>query len=272
MQSDLKQRIPTALAYVVIIAGAFLFDDIPAIVLLWIFYALCLYEFLTIEFGSRSSWRYIIYTILGHSIIVLGLVLIIPFIAICSIAGIVAVLMFLTGIALWTHHRSLVTILPQPLRSTMYLTLPFMLVIYLVLHYDQFRIVVLGSFIIIWLNDAGAYFIGRAFGKTKILPEVSPGKSWEGWFGGILSGIISALIIAQYFSVLGILQWIQLAILLGVFGLVGDLTESAWKRSYAIKDSSTILPGHGGFLDRLDSFIYSLPFIILFYVATNQLL
>jgi phosphatidate cytidylyltransferase len=150
------------------------------------------------------------------------------------------------------------------IRTFIYLALPFLGACYLLLSNETFNEVLLGVFIIIWLNDAGAYFVGKAIGKHKISPKVSPGKSWEGWIGGIIIGALSTLIISAYLSDLRIMDWLIIAIIVGVMGLIGDLVESSWKRKLGIKDSGTLMPGHGGFLDRLDSFIYSIPFVALY--------
>jgi phosphatidate cytidylyltransferase len=116
---------------------------------------------------------------------------------------------------------------------------------------------------LIWVSDVGAYLVGRKLGKNKLAPSVSPGKSIEGALGaGALTIICS--IIAFYVSRFGNLGfWIFIGIFVWVFGTLGDLYESTIKRKYQVKDSGTILPGHGGFLDRFDSFIFVVPFILL---------
>ncbi|RSL32824.1 phosphatidate cytidylyltransferase [Salibacterium salarium] len=119
---------------------------------------------------------------------------------------------------------------------------------------------------IIWATDSGAYFVGRKWGKHKLWPEISPKKTVEGFIGGItLAGIVGWLfqvIFIAYFS------WYALAafiIVTSVFGQLGDLVESALKRHYAVKDSGTVLPGHGGILDRFDSLIFVLPILHFFH-------
>jgi phosphatidate cytidylyltransferase len=123
------------------------------------------------------------------------------------------------------------------------------------------------SLFIIWATDSGAYFIGRAIGKHKLWPEISPNKTTEGFFGGI----VSALVVAVLFSVFGDMKVPTLLLLmatafLSVFGQVGDLVESALKRHYNVKDSGNILPGHGGMLDRFDSLLFVWPLIHLFHL------
>lgn len=118
------------------------------------------------------------------------------------------------------------------------------------------------SLFIIWATDSGAYFIGRAIGKNKLWPEISPNKTIEGFFGGVFC----ALIVAVLFSVFGEMDVAFILLLfatavLSIFGQVGDLVESALKRHYNVKDSGRILPGHGGILDRFDSLLFVWPLL-----------
>jgi len=142
--------------------------------------------------------------------------------------------------------------------------MPFTLTVNQLMQGGQFHLILLGVFIILWINDAGAYFVGRAIGRNKIHPTISPGKTWEGWIGGVLLGLVAAWIISNNIQSISVSAWLIIGGICGIMGILGDLTESAWKRHHNIKDSGSIMPGHGGFLDRLDSFIYSIPFVILY--------
>lgn len=118
------------------------------------------------------------------------------------------------------------------------------------------------AFILVWATDSGAYFTGRKFGKRKLWPEISPNKTVEGFFGGILWAIIAALIF-DYFIDLDkhMLILIVVAIIASIFGQLGDLVESALKRHFNVKDSGKLLPGHGGILDRFDSILFVMPLL-----------
>ncbi len=114
--------------------------------------------------------------------------------------------------------------------------------------------------------DVGAYYIGKNFGKRKLVPKISPNKTWEGAVGGlVLSSIFAAAASFWFFPELPVKFSIPLAIVLTVVGITGDLAESAMKRGASVKDAASILPGHGGLLDRLDSLLFSAP--ILYYFA-----
>lgn len=124
--------------------------------------------------------------------------------------------------------------------------------------------------VLVWAADSGAYFAGRAFGKHKLSPKVSPGKTWEGVLGGVISaGVLATLFIFAFgdslFSQVSMLPLIVLSVATVAISVLGDLTESLFKREAKIKDSSQLIPGHGGVLDRIDSLTAALPFFSFFY-------
>ena len=122
----------------------------------------------------------------------------------------------------------------------------------------------LGCLFLLWASDTGAYFAGTKFGKTKLFERVSPKKSWEGSIGGFIASMIVAYVLSRYFLDLKVWQWFGCGAIIVVAGTYGDLVESLFKRSIHIKDSASTIPGHGGFLDRFDGLLLSIPFIITF--------
>jgi len=128
-------------------------------------------------------------------------------------------------------------------------------------------IIPLSVFIFLWANDSGAYCVGTLFGRHKLFPRISPGKSWEGSLGGAVTVIVAAAIIGWLTSADGLLsipQWMGLGLIVVVFGTWGDLVESLFKRTLCIKDSGSILPGHGGMLDRFDSSLMAMPAAVVY--------
>lgn len=131
-------------------------------------------------------------------------------------------------------------------------------------------IVPLCVFIFLWTNDTGAYCSGSLFGKHKLFPRISPGKTWEGSIGGALLVLVAAAVVYYFFphieSELGLslIQWMGLGLVIVVFGTWGDLVESLFKRTLGIKDSGNILPGHGGMLDRFDSSLMAMPAAVVY--------
>ncbi len=116
--------------------------------------------------------------------------------------------------------------------------------------------------LITWVTDSGAYFIGRGLGRHPLWPRVSPKKTWEGWLGGLVVGTATAIILLPLF-VPGMAWWqgAVVGLAVGVGGPFGDLSESLFKRQVGVKDSSHLIPGHGGFFDRIDSFIFVAPLV-----------
>lgn len=123
----------------------------------------------------------------------------------------------------------------------------------------------IGFFLILWINDTGAYCAGKLLGRHKLYEKVSPNKTWEGLIGGIVFAFVLAYILSFYFIVLTLPQWMMVAFIISVFGNLGDLFESHLKRSFAVKDSGHLIPGHGGVLDRFDGLLLSLPVLICYF-------
>ena len=124
--------------------------------------------------------------------------------------------------------------------------------------------IIIGFFILLWVNDTGAYLTGITAGRHRLMERISPKKSWEGFIGGTILTVLIAWPISGWLGVIDTSKWIVVSVIISVFGTFGDLIESMLKRSAGVKDSGTIMPGHGGFLDRFDSTIMSFPLVFLF--------
>ncbi len=146
-----------------------------------------------------------------------------------------------------------------------YVALPFALMNVVVHYHGTYNYeILLGLMLIIWASDTGAYFAGVRFGKRKLFERISPKKSWEGFIGGAITAVGFSIIISRYSTGLALWQWVTVSLIVVIAGTYGDLVESMFKRSMQIKDSGTSIPGHGGFLDRFDSLILAVPFIVVF--------
>jgi len=146
-----------------------------------------------------------------------------------------------------------------------YLAIPLSLSSYMITYFQQDNpYILLGFFILIWTNDTFAYLTGVTLGKHRLLERISPKKSWEGFFGGLLFSLGMGIVLGQFFHELTQFQWAGMAVLITLTGTYGDLAESMFKRSMNIKDSGKILPGHGGILDRFDGVIMAAPFVVLY--------
>ncbi|WP_312194763.1 phosphatidate cytidylyltransferase [Epilithonimonas vandammei] len=128
-----------------------------------------------------------------------------------------------------------------------------------------FTLEVFMLFVLIWSSDTFAYLTGKFFGKHKMAPKISPKKTWEGFAGGVVLTLVLAFFVEKYFPELRG-NWMIVGLLVSIFAPLGDLVESQLKRSFAVKDSGNIIPGHGGVLDRLDSFIICAPVVYLYFI------
>ncbi|MDR2087437.1 MAG: phosphatidate cytidylyltransferase [Dysgonamonadaceae bacterium] len=154
-----------------------------------------------------------------------------------------------------------------------YIAFPFALLHFLVFPPDStayYPLFLLSLFVFIWVNDTGAFAVGTLFGKHRLFPRISPKKSWEGFFGGLFFTAASAFIFAYYEPVIPYYHWVGIAVGVAVFGTWGDLVESLIKRTFGIKDSGNALPGHGGFLDRLDSLLLAVYAALLYVLVIIQ--
>lgn len=151
--------------------------------------------------------------------------------------------------------------------ASIYITTPLLLAVFSnwqLAGLYQYLPLILVVFILIWVNDTFAYLLGSAIGKHRIYAKISPKKSWEGFAGGLLGVLLAVFFISRFEPILSLAQWILLGILISVFALLGDFYESMLKRKAGVKDSGKILPGHGGILDRIDSFLFVSPVVFVY--------
>ncbi|MBB4803369.1 phosphatidate cytidylyltransferase [Flavobacterium nitrogenifigens] len=154
-----------------------------------------------------------------------------------------------------------------------YITLPFIFIVKISFGTNDYNPkIIIGLFVLIWTNDTFAYLVGKSMGKHKLFERVSPKKTIEGFLGGVVFAAFAGFLISKLyiqpnpeFSSKSILIWTIIALIVSIFGTIGDLIESKFKRIAGVKDSGSIMPGHGGILDRLDSVIFVAPIIFLFY-------
>ena len=119
-------------------------------------------------------------------------------------------------------------------------------------------------FFFIWCNDTGAFFVGCSIGRHKMFERISPKKTWEGFIGGAAVAVIAGVVMSRFFDIMNVWQWMGTAAVVVAAGTLGDLVESSMKREMEIKDSSNLLPGHGGMLDRFDSTLLAIPCVLVY--------
>lgn len=159
----------------------------------------------------------------------------------------------------------------QTLFGFIYVAVPFSLLHFLVFPDFQNKSgfqpwILAGIFFIVWVYDSMAYLAGSKFGKRKLCKKISPKKTWEGFIAGTVMALVMGIVNAVFIPSLSLPNWMIVAVLVVISGTFGDVFESKIKRELNIKDSGTILPGHGGFLDRLDSLLFTVPTIFLWLI------
>lgn len=152
--------------------------------------------------------------------------------------------------------------------AVFYITIPLaMLNFYHFFDGDStWNVLLLSTFIILWLNDTFAYIVGSLAGRNKLSEEISPKKTWEGSIGGLIFSLGGAAVLELLLGVMDFWQWLGFALVIVVSGTFGDLFESALKRRAGLKESGDLIPGHGGILDRLDSLLLAAPFVFIYFM------
>ena len=266
MRKLLKRGI-SGLVFVSILIFSILYSKVTFITLFFILMLFCLYEF-TKMIQLKSVFPYLIGTLL----FIFGNILNVEDSTLKLVIEYVGVILFLTifisfASILFAKKEEVISHLGKIFLTIIYIVVPFTLMVqipFLQTNYNYVNTTILGVFILIWTNDTFAYLTGNVFGKHKLLKRISPNKTIEGFIGGMVFTFTMSFVLAIYFTTLSLEQWIVIAAIVSIFGVLGDLIESMFKRQANVKDSSNFIPGHGGFLDRFDSVIFAAPFIFIY--------
>lgn len=158
----------------------------------------------------------------------------------------------------------------------LYVTLPISMLMLISYRYsaelnNYHFVFILAIFLFIWINDTAAYLVGSLLGRHKLIERISPKKTVEGFAGGVIFCMAAALLFARFFHEYPAWFWIFFGLITALFGTVGDLFESLIKRTYHVKDAGTLIPGHGGILDRIDSLLVAIPAVYLYLMVVSSM-
>lgn len=286
MDKNFIQRTISGLIYVLVIAicttplGEYLFSSfLPQVKQQYLFYGLItlflivgLYECIRIMKFDNSIYKWLVFPV--AAIIYYRFTIRFfrhGFFFDFNFSEMMALLLIVIAVVtLFKYSRELYFENGKLIFTVVYVTLPFAFALALPKFSTldttkSFTLEVFMLFVLIWSSDTFAYLTGKFFGKHKMAPRISPKKTWEGFAGGVVLTLILGFFVEQYFPELRG-NWMMVGFLVSVFAPLGDLVESQLKRSFAVKDSGNIIPGHGGVLDRLDSFIICAPVIYLYFI------
>lgn len=262
---DLGTRILTGAVFVSVLIGGMLINEISFLVVFSFITILALHEFYALiqkagnaginkTLNVAGGFLLFIGSYLYFSSILPSLIVFVPYIA---------YILSIFICELFAKHENPILTLAYSVLGQVYLALPLSLLNYLAFGYETsgsyHHALLLGLFVFIWVNDSFAYLAGSMLGKHRMFERISPKKSWEGFAGGLVFTIVAAIIYSMFFAQLPLWGWIGFALVMIVFGTLGDLVESLFKRTLQVKDSGNLLPGHGGLLDRIDSVVFAIP-------------
>lgn len=259
-------RTLSGIVFVSVLLFSILMSKESFIALFYVIMLICLYEFKKM-IQLKSIFPYLV----GSLVYIFGYLLHYTS-SETMMTKIIGSFLFLTVAVLFIsililNKKNIISHLGKIFLSIIYIAIPFTLIAKIPFMNSQFSYMnttILGIFILVWVNDSFAFLVGKNIGKHKLLERISPNKTIEGFFGGMLFTFLAGYILAEQFNALSLAQWIVIAGIVSVFGVIGDLIESMFKRQAGIKDSSNFIPGHGGFLDRFDSVLFAAPFIFIY--------
>lgn len=260
--SNLVKRAISGLVYVTLFISAILYNEKSYIILIGTFAAICLWEYSRL-IKSKNIIPYLLlpYVVyyFSYKITETGIL-------------VVSAVTFICYARLIYHLYSTNRVYPSSVVgkidvSIRYIIFPFSFLILIPFISGTYQYdVIICVLIFIWVNDSFAFIVGSTLGKNKLFEKVSPKKTTEGFFGGWMFSLVAAYIISttKIGANINLMDWLLIASVISIFGTIGDLVESKFKRQVNIKDSGTIMPGHGGLLDRLDSLYFVAPIVYLY--------
>lgn len=271
--SNFLTRAITGALFVAILVGAIVWNVYATAGLFGLVTILALNEFYGLIASEKNSpqkaWGIVSCALIFSSIVGFHL----EFLELKHLSVLLSIPIVSAVIELYRKHQNPAGNIAITVFGALYIGIPFALLIAMIPQsagQPHVYFTLLGFFILMWTNDTGAYLSGRAFGRSKLFERISPKKTWEGTVGGIVLCIAVALSLDYLFtnantpSTLSLTDWIAMALIVSVIGSFGDLVESMIKRSLNIKDSGSILPGHGGLLDRFDGVLLASPAVFVY--------
>lgn len=268
--SNFWQRAITGAVYVTVLIGMTLFHPLSLGILFFIITMIACNEFYNIAVKGDNLPQKIMGTLIAVTSFVLSFFHVFYNMPAKFLAVLIPLICLVFIGELYRKKSNPFRQISYTLTGIVWIGLPMSIIPFLVYVKEGFHPEILvGCFYLVWANDTGAYLSGRKLGKTKLFERISPKKTWEGAAGGAILALALSYPISQYFTIISFSDWSVLGALTVLTGNYGDLVESLYKRSKNIKDSGTLLPGHGGILDRIDSLLMVIPFVFVYLYLKN---
>lgn len=266
---SLITRSITGLIYVALIIGGLYFGEFVFSAIVFVLMLIATWEFLNLGIALKIKPIQSI-TLVSAAILYISFIsVLLGYTNFSIIAVNIPFILSIAIIELFRNKNRPIRNIAYSIFSLVYIAFPLIALSYMYKvepSNASFSFLLLGFFILQWVNDTFAYIFGRLFGKTKLFERISPQKTWEGFVGGSIASFAASILYGSYFGNIGIQHWIVISLIISIFGTLGDLIESMIKRSMKVKDSGKILPGHGGVLDRIDSILVSAPMVLAYLI------
>ena len=260
--NEVLKRTLSGIVYIALLVGTILFSELSFLLLFGLFFLLAVYEFCKL-FQIDKTIGFIIAILIGSSFF---------FVHNSELNSIyLTILPFSCYLILDLFKNNFSTdhsFIQKIIHLTGYVVVPFLILTQLPFNNNEYApYILLSIFVMIWCNDTFAYICGRLFGKHKLYEKISPKKTIEGFIGGLMFTQIAAFMVFKFLPAqsVSLIFWLIIGLTVSIMGTLGDLIESKYKRQANVKDSGSIMPGHGGILDRLDSVLFAAPFLFLIY-------
>jgi phosphatidate cytidylyltransferase len=267
--SDILQRIITGSIFITVIIFSLWYSLNATFVVMGMFLFLGLLEFFRLFKDEKNIQLNSVFNTIAlftmYCIIAFSLVKFEPQFSIL----ILPILFTILIVEIWRKKENPLQNLGIVMLGFVYLVIPFSLILIISNFSSHNKPYVISMFLLIWTNDTFAYLSGRFLGKTKLFERISPKKTWEGTIGGLLFTLLVSYLVSFWGNNNDLNFWLISACIIAPTSILGDLLESLFKRSLNIKDSGTLLPGHGGILDRFDAMLFTVPFFYAWFVIYN---
>lgn len=247
--------------------GAILAHSYSYVALLFVIHGISLVEFYGLCRKNGLHVQTSMGSMIGIMTFTLGMITYLGFLPLEFLFMLLPPFFLVFALELYRDRLTPFTNIALTLAGIFYITFPFLLLLMMTVDGETYNPqLVMTILFVVWANDSGAYFVGKSFGKTPLFERISPKKTWEGSIGGGVVAMAVGILLYFLFKETGLslTDFIVVTLIIIVTGGFGDLIESMFKRSLAVKDSGSIIPGHGGFLDRFDGLIYSIPFVFTY--------